>query len=126
MVSTVYVTQNSKYPVHHLTPDGREVILPSNGVPYAIVGFADSSKLGAFLMGSDRYWYLKGQENESLNRGKGEGALEKQLEKIPRIGLQIVAWRVDDKGNYVGPRDDIPDELVSSPLKEILVDKPAI
>src|SRR3989344_4211007 len=126
MVSTVYVTQNSKYPVHHLTPDGKEVILPSNGMPYAIVGFADSSKLGAFLMGSDRYWYLKGPENKSLDKGKGKGTLEEQLEKTPKIGLQIVAWRVDDKGDYVGPRDNISDELVSSPLKEIIIDKPAI
>lgn len=116
----VYVTRNSEYKVDHLTPDGREVIFSQrfgDRRQYAIVGFADPKKLGSVVFGNSRYWQLR----DSKKHLKREGELEKELEKSPRSGLQIVAWLVDEKGNNMGPREGIPDEMVTSAIKEVRI-----
>jgi hypothetical protein len=117
-MSRVYVTQNNKYPVVRSTSDGREVI-NNRGHDYAIIGFADSEKLGSILMGTDRYWHVRNTKDQ-LTRGNGtDGSFEKQLERIPKQGLQIIAWLIKEDDTFTGPASGAPDEMLSSIIKEI-------
>ena len=115
-MTRTYVTQNSQYPVDHLDSRNREVILGSDGRPYAIIGFADPEKLETFILGTDGYWIEK-SSGKQLGRENGE--LEEKLEKTPKPGLKVVAWLLEDKGNQVGPGSGQRDEMVTSELVEI-------